>query len=68
MFKKTINELKDLKETSHEVVVKIDDESTKKIAKTIIKAVAAIAVVNVVAHAAITVIDSQARKSEKSED
>lgn len=66
MFKKTISDLKDLKEINHEVTVKIDEENTKQNCKTLIKAVAAIAVIHVIAHATESAIDSKSQKTKKS--
>lgn len=69
MFKKTINELKDLKEieVKHDVVVKSDTENVKQVSKIVVKTIAAIAAIHVLTHAAEAIIDS-ASQPKKSND
>lgn len=68
MFKKTINELKDLTEIDCEVVVKVDNETRKEVVKSIIKTVAIVTAINVVGHTLIAVIDGIVERAESEED
>lgn len=67
MFKKTINELKEINETPKEIVVKTTVDSDK-VAKNVIKTYFALAGIYVGTHLAIVLIDSKYPKSETSEE
>lgn len=58
MFKKTVSDLKELKNTNHDVNVKIAVDAVE-ICKPVAKMVAVLAVINVATHVAIKAVDAK---------
>lgn len=67
MFKKTINELKEINETPKEIVVTTTVDSDK-VAKNVIKTYAALAGIYIVTRAASTFLDTKNPKHQITED